>query len=134
MHKQVTYDEYDNPHVRLFHDGIEYYDGKIQAVYHSEGRYVFERWEDGSLKRNYHEYMIRDHLGNTRVRFADLNGDKKINIVNQGPGQEKEILGAYHLLPKFTLSLSKGHEDGRDFSQAEVIQIFRIHKRLDYQF
>jgi len=99
MHKQITYDENQEELVRLYHDGIEYYDGKIQAVYHPEGRFVFERWEDGSLKRTYHEYMIRDHLGNIRVRFADLNGDKKINILNQGPGQDKEILGSYHYYP-----------------------------------
>ncbi len=86
-------------HERLYHDGIEYLDGKIQSINHGEGRYVFEYETDGSLKRNYHEFMISDNLGNTRVRFADLNGDKKINIHDEGPGQEKELFGSFHYYP-----------------------------------
>ncbi|HLF65539.1 MAG TPA: hypothetical protein VI603_17360 [Saprospiraceae bacterium] len=34
-----------------------------------------------------------------RVRFADLNGDGEINVVDEGPGQEKEVLGSYHYYP-----------------------------------
>jgi hypothetical protein len=86
-------------HERLYHDGIEYQDGKIQAIHHGEGQYVFEYEIDGSLKRNYHEFLIFDKLGNVRVGFADLNGDKKINIYDEGPGQEKELLGSHHYYP-----------------------------------
>jgi len=100
LQKQILYDENeDELNIRLFHDGIEYVDGKIEAINHDEGRYVFERENDGSIKRTYHEFMIADHLGNIRVRFADLNGDRKINVFDQGPGQEKEVLGSFHYYP-----------------------------------
>ena len=49
--------------------GIEYLNGSIQAIYHAEGRAV----PDGSTWR--HEYVIADHLGNTRLRFSDVDGN-----------------------------------------------------------
>ncbi len=52
---------------------IEYRNNDIQAIYHSEGRAT----PDSSSWR--HEYVISDHLGNTRVRFSDLNGNNSID-------------------------------------------------------
>ena len=56
----------------LYVDGIEYIDNTLQSIYHEEGRYV----KDGSSW--YHEYVIQDHLGNSRVFFADKNGNGTI--------------------------------------------------------
>ncbi len=53
--------------------GIEYTNSTIDAIYHAEGRAVL----DGSTWD--HEYVITDHLGNTRVRFHDDNGDGTIS-------------------------------------------------------
>ena len=47
--------------------------GGIQAIYHPEGRAV----PSGSNWR--HEYVITDHLGNTRLRFSDLDGSGTID-------------------------------------------------------
>ncbi len=53
--------------------GIEYTNSTVDAIYHAEGRAV----KDGSTWD--HEYVITDHLGNTRVRFHDDNGNGTIN-------------------------------------------------------
>jgi RHS repeat-associated protein len=62
--------------------GIEYVNGEFISVYHSEGRVeVYETQENihaPVVKRYRHEYVLRDHLGNTRVTFSDLNGDNVI--------------------------------------------------------
>jgi hypothetical protein len=47
--------------------------GGVQAIYHPEGRAV----PNGSNWR--HEYIITDHLGNTRLRFSDLDGNSQID-------------------------------------------------------
>jgi RHS repeat-associated protein len=53
--------------------GVEYRNGSIQAIYHPVGRAV----PNGSNWR--HEYVITDHLGNTRLRFSDLDGNTQID-------------------------------------------------------
>ncbi len=53
--------------------GVEYRNGGIRAIYHPEGRVV----PNGSNWR--HEYVITDHLGNTRLRFSDLDGNSQID-------------------------------------------------------
>ena len=50
-------------------NGIEYKNGALEAIYHSEGRVTTI---DGTLK---YEYAMKDHLGNTRLMFCDRNGD-----------------------------------------------------------
>jgi RHS repeat-associated protein len=58
--------------------GIEYIGTissfNIQAIYHKEGRCTpngFTSWR--------YEYSLKDHLGNTRITFADINGDGSIS-------------------------------------------------------
>ena len=53
--------------------GIEYFNGSIEAIYHPQGRAVI----NGSTWQ--HEYVITDHLGNTRLRFSDLDGSGTID-------------------------------------------------------
>ena len=58
-------------------DGIEYRAGALEAIYHDEGRLTPQTgggWQ--------YEYSIRDHLGNTRLTFADKNDCKVINVTN----------------------------------------------------
>jgi len=65
--------------------GVELVDNNLEAIYHSEGR----------MGANGMEYTITDHLGNARVSFADLNGDKKITV----GGEQSEILQENHYYP-----------------------------------
>ena len=67
-------------------DGIEYKDAGIEAIYHDEGRFYNA---SGTYRR---EYYIRDHLGNVRIAFSDLNN----NGVIATPG---EILQETHYDP-----------------------------------
>lgn len=84
--------------------GAEYKDSKIEAIYHAEGRYVFDNGytssgvSGASSQLPYHEYYLRDYLGNTRVRIADKDGDNKIKFDPDHP-KEDEILGSYHYYP-----------------------------------
>jgi RHS repeat-associated protein len=58
-------------------EGIEYKNGIVEAIYHLEGR-LFNN--AGTWQR---EYSIRDHLGNTRLTYADLNNDGVIAIPSE---------------------------------------------------
>jgi RHS repeat-associated protein len=55
-------------------DGFEYKNGTLDKVHHAEG--YAERQTDGSFLYN---YTLKDHLGNTRVTFADLNNSGTID-------------------------------------------------------
>ena len=109
-HESVTY---------TYMDGIEYKDESLEAVYHSEGRFIFDK-ED----QNYYEFFLKDHLGNTRVRFADKNNSGKLAIepleVEEVPGVElqyQEYLGAKSYYP-FGMAFSHNAittEDGNLF-------------------
>jgi RHS repeat-associated protein len=64
--------------------GVEYRNGSIQAIYHPVGRAVpngsncvFAKGYDEQCWR--HEFVITDHLGNTRLRFSDLDGNTQID-------------------------------------------------------
>ncbi len=72
---------------RDYMENFEYKDDKIERVAHSEG-YITprEKTEEegtefvglGGLVWQYH-YVLKDHLGNTRVTFADLNNNNTID-------------------------------------------------------
>jgi RHS repeat-associated protein len=51
---------------RDYVNGVEYKDRLLQRVAHSEGAVV-----QNDLGAYQHEYVLRDHLGNTRVTFRD---------------------------------------------------------------
>ncbi|MCI5058228.1 MAG: RHS repeat-associated core domain-containing protein, partial [Flavobacteriales bacterium] len=66
---------------------FEYQDGVLEAIYHEDGRIV-------PFANNYQfEYSIKDHLGNSRVSFSDLDGNGKIDE-NHG-----EVLQRNHYYP-----------------------------------
>jgi RHS repeat-associated protein len=51
-------------------NGVEYRNNVLQRVAHTEGSVV--RNDAGTMEL---EYVLRDHLGNTRVTFSDANND-----------------------------------------------------------
>ncbi len=57
--------------------GIEYRDGIREAIYHAEGRVKYT-----SPSTTRYEYTIKDHLGNARISFSDLNGNGVVNVTN----------------------------------------------------
>jgi RHS repeat-associated protein len=75
--------------------GLEYRGGVLDAIYHPEGRIVPT---GGNTYR--HEYYMKDHLGNIRLTFADLNGNGQVET----PG---EILNENHYYP-FGLEMNYG--------------------------
>lgn len=62
----------------------------MTSVYMDEGRAY--KNDEGEWRM---EYVIRDHLGNTRVTFSDLNKDKKISKREE----DGEVLQEHHLYP-----------------------------------
>jgi len=66
--------------------GTEYLNGTLESIYHGEGRL---HYVDGTPQM---EYATTDHLGNTRLVYADLNGDGIISTPS-------EILDEVHYYP-----------------------------------
>ena len=65
--------------------GIEYNNNTIEAIYTDEGRAM----PNGSTYR--YEYTIKDHLGNSRVMFSDIDNDGQVD--------ENEIIQEEHYYP-----------------------------------
>ena len=55
-------------------NGIEYKNDVLQRIAHTEGS--LSRQDDDKFLQ---EYVLRDHLGNTRVTFTDVDNDANIN-------------------------------------------------------
>src|SRR5690606_22885341 len=86
--------------VHYYEDGFEYEDDKLVAIYHPEGRVVFNgelETQDGTLTR-YPEWVVRDHLGNTRVRFVDKDRNGEIDVYKNDV-LRTELIGSYHYYP-----------------------------------
>ncbi|MCI5056790.1 MAG: DUF6443 domain-containing protein, partial [Flavobacteriales bacterium] len=66
---------------------FEYNEGQLEAVYFGSGRAVPSQ---GQFR---YEYSIKDHLGNTRATFSDLNDDGKITE------SDGEVLQRNHFYP-----------------------------------
>jgi len=74
----------------IYMGAAEIIDDEIQSYYHSDGRIL----KDGAGDELY-EYMISDHLGNSRVYFIDLDGDGEISL---DPADE-EVTQEAHYYP-----------------------------------
>ncbi|MCB9300741.1 MAG: RHS repeat-associated core domain-containing protein [Lewinellaceae bacterium] len=90
----------------LYDSGIEYRDGVLEAIYAPDGRLVAEypsggNRSEGDISRFVAEYWHQDHLGNTRLAFADFNEDSFIEIKdNPSTGEnELEITQEAHYYP-----------------------------------
>jgi RHS repeat-associated protein len=69
-------------YVQNYIGGIEYKDGVLEAIYHTEGRIIPI---NGVMK---YEYALKDYLGNTRLMFSDIDGDGKITQATNEVTQE----------------------------------------------
>ena len=79
-------------YTQYYADGLEYRSTTLEAIYHEEGRLTPKTsttWQ--------YEYSIRDHLGNTRLTFADKNGDNKISVTTVA--STNEVLQENHYTP-----------------------------------
>ena len=85
--------------------GIEYNGNDLEAVAHAEGRATYEANSttstQGAINGFRYEYAIKDHLGNSRVMFSDMNGNGQVT--------ETEIIQVEHYYP-FGMS-QEGHPD-----------------------
>ena len=62
--------------IRHYVNGIEYFEGEMEAIYHEVGRVFFEE----NLRT--YEFTIADHLGNTRTVFKGNNSVAEVVQVN----------------------------------------------------
>ena len=72
--------------------GIEYRDGVREAIHHAEGRVKYT-----SPTTTRYEYTIKDHLGNARISFTDLNANGVVNVTNVPA--TNEVLQENHYYP-----------------------------------
>ncbi len=56
-------------------NGVEYKDFVLQRIAHTEGAVTRQVYAPTGAVSYNHEYVLRDHLGNTRVTFTDANND-----------------------------------------------------------
>jgi hypothetical protein len=63
---------------------IEYVNGVVEAVYHPEGRAVYNP-NDGSWR---YEYNVTDHLGNVRAVISDHNNNGILDITTNSATSE----------------------------------------------
>jgi RHS repeat-associated protein len=86
--------------IQHYLDGIEYKQQvgtsnyRLEAIYHPEGRIYNTNITDltNTAIALRHEFCIKDHLGNTRITFADKNSNGQVDL----PG---EILQENHYYP-----------------------------------
>lgn len=85
----------------IYIDGMEYVNGKRSNYYFAEGRIMYDTelmTSDGPLKKDFVEWSISDHLGNTRIRYIDKNNDNQISV-NDEDQNINELSGSYHYYP-----------------------------------
>jgi RHS repeat-associated protein len=77
-------------------------DDKVESAMGAGGRFVFEYEDDGDVVTGVREeYHHLDHLGNTRLAFSDLDGDRVIELAdNLGMSTvNTEIMQENHYYP-----------------------------------
>jgi RHS repeat-associated protein len=75
LKKIATYNEDGDTPTMEYINGVEYQNEMLQRIAHTEGSVAKNgNWYDvnGTFS---HQYVLRDHLGNTRVTFSDANND-----------------------------------------------------------
>lgn len=108
---------------RDYVEGFVYQDGDLEFFATSEGRVV----PDGSGFR--YEYFYSDHLGNTRMRFSDLNGDGVADFM--GEVLQEEAYYPYGLLLQGLSGAIVGVEELRLFNGKELQREFGLNW-MDY--
>jgi hypothetical protein len=91
----------------LYLDGVEMLDGALHTIHHSlprlggeAGRIVYDEElpVPGGGDQTYAEWFLKDHLGNTRVRFVDKNGNGTVDL-DFDDEEVHEITGCDHYYP-----------------------------------
>lgn len=78
--------------------GVEYRNEELEAVYTEEGRFFVPAAEEGDEPADpRYEFFLKDHLGNTRVVIADLDGSGSIDITDDLA--TNEVLQENHYYP-----------------------------------
>lgn len=80
---------------------MEYVDDERSSLYHEGGRIMYNvdlLDEAGVGAQDYAEWSISDHLGNTRIRYIDKDGDGSITT-NRFDEKANEVSGTYHYYP-----------------------------------
>lgn len=77
-----------NSEIRDYIGEIEYLNNSLDAINHAQGRVSYTSAHPNGM----YQYRLTDHLGNTRIVFADLNQDGTINHTT-------EILQEHHYYP-----------------------------------
>jgi RHS repeat-associated protein len=72
-------------------NGEVLFNGTIDAIYHPEGRATYQGMDVDGNAFFYYEYSIKDHLGNTRLTFRDVNSNDLVD--------DSEILQQSHYYP-----------------------------------
>ncbi|MBK8705370.1 MAG: hypothetical protein IPN33_18565 [Saprospiraceae bacterium] len=88
--------------IKDYCQGIEYKDGKVEAVYGQEGRLTAVYDQYGVTLTSFRaEYWLKDHIGNTRLAFADENHNGTIEVWDDPstPENEAEITQENHYYP-----------------------------------
>ena len=72
--------------------GIEYRSGKLEAIYHAEGRVYNTNvtTTNPALALSY-LYTIKDHLGNARLSFTDKDGDSVVEVLTGGANEVIQV-------------------------------------------
>lgn len=89
------------PQKTVYKDGFEYVNDERVAFYHAEGRITYNttlETGEGEVTRDVAEWNIVDHLGNTRLRYIDKDGDETINLDSEDLAVH-ELTGSYHYYP-----------------------------------
>lgn len=99
--RQRFYKEGNLEKENQYQDGVEYKNGRLEAIYHEEGRIVYDGKIPNAAEQptmTYKEYFLKDHLGNIRVRYVDKNGDGLIQV-DTTDQKVNELTGSYHYYP-----------------------------------
>ncbi|MCI5058301.1 MAG: RHS repeat-associated core domain-containing protein [Flavobacteriales bacterium] len=108
---------------KIYSAGIEYEDSDLDAIYFEEGRIIDV---NGAYQ---YEYVIKDHLGNSRIMFSDLDGNHEID-------PSAEVLQESHYYP-FGMTMDgpwqqiAGSENPYQFNGKEINKEFDLNW-LDY--
>lgn len=70
---------------------------RVETIYHNEGRFYNLNVETSNTLNWRKEYALRDHLGNTRLMFADKNANGIVDVTNSAA--TNDILQENHYYP-----------------------------------